>query len=346
VVNRAKLGFGIIGLGMAVQPHARSFRDLADRVAVRGVFSPSVERREAFARQYGYPPVDSVDAILADRDVQCVSVLTPPNTHLALVRQCAAAGKHVLLEKPLEIDVARARELVATCEQAGVILGVCLQHRYRPSAVRLAALLREGSLGTIANASAVMRLWRPQSYYDAPGRGTRARDGGGVLLTQGIHTLDLLLAIAGAPAEVAAFATTTPVHRMETEDCVAAAVRYVSGAIGSVDATTAAYPGAPERIELVCRDASVSLVGTGLEVKWQDGREEQIVPQAGLAGAGANPMDFPHDWHRSLLTDFCDAVESGRALPVGGSEALRVQCFIEAMLESSARGGAPVAVST
>jgi UDP-N-acetyl-2-amino-2-deoxyglucuronate dehydrogenase len=340
----AKLGFGIIGLGMAVAPHARSFRDLAERIAVRGAFSPSAERRVRFGEQFGFPCVDSVDALLADREIQCVSVLTPPHTHLDLVRRCVDAGKHVLLEKPLEVDVARARQLVETCARAGLTLGVCLQHRYRPSAVRLAALLREDALGAIAGASAVIRLWRPQSYYDVPGRGTRARDGGGVLLTQGIHTLDLLLACAGPPAEVAAYAVTTPVHRMETEDCVAATVRFASGAIGAVDATTAAYPGAPERIELVCRAASASLVGTGLEVHWHDGREEQVVAQAGLAGAGANPMDFPHDWHRALISDFCDAVEQGRAPSVGGQEALSVQCFIEAMLASSARGGAPIAV--
>ncbi len=340
----AKLGFGIIGLGMALAPHARSFQDLADRVVVRGAFSPSADRRRAFSARYGFAVADSVEALLDDPAIQCISVLTPPHTHLELVRRCAAANKHILLEKPLEIDVARAREVVATCARAGVVLGVCLQHRYRPSAVRLAALMREGSLGAVANASAVMRLWRPQTYYDVPGRGTRARDGGGVLLTQGIHTLDLLLKLAGAPAEVAAYAATTPVHRMETEDCVAAAVRYASGAIGSIDATTAAYPGAPERIELVCRNASVSLVGTGLEVRWHDGREDVVTGQAGLAGAGADPMDFPHDWHRALISDFCDAVEAGGTPPVGGPEALRVQSFIAAMLESSARGGVPVKV--
>lgn len=340
----AKLGFGIIGLGMALAPHARSFLDLAERVIVRGAYSSSAERRSIFSAQYGIVVTDSVEALLDDPAIQCVSVLTPPHTHLELVRRCAAAGKHVLLEKPLEIDVARAREVVAACERAGVVLGVCLQHRYRPSAVRLAALMREGSLGAVANASAVVRLWRPQSYYDVPGRGTRARDGGGVLLTQGIHTLDLLIKFAGAPAEVAAYAVTTPLHRMETEDCVAAAVRYASGAIGTIDATTAAYPGAPERIELVCGSASVSLVGTGLEVRWHDGREELLAAQAGLAGAGANPMDFPHEWHRALITDFCDAVESGRTPQVGGPDALRVQCFIDAMLESSAHHGAPVAV--
>ena len=165
-----------------------------------------------------------------------------------------------------------------------------------------------------------------------------------MLLTQGIHTLDLLLAFAGAAAQVSGFAVTTPVHRMETEDCAAAAVRFASGAIGTIDATTAACPGAPERIELVCARGAATLEGTGLRVRWHDGREETIAPQGGLAGAGASPMDFPHDWHRALLGEFCDAVEQGRAPKVGGAQALQVQLLIEAILESSRLGGTPVSV--
>src|SRR5207344_3575703 len=122
-------------------------------------------------------------------------------------------------------------------------------HRFRPAALKLREMMRDGALGRIVNCSTVIRLWRPQSYYDVEGRGTKARDGGGVLLTQGIHTLDLMLSLAGPIAEVSSYAQTTPVHRMETEDLVCAAVRFASGAVGVIDATTAAYPGGPERIE-------------------------------------------------------------------------------------------------
>ena len=121
-----------------------------------------------------------------------------------------------------------------------------LQHRFKPAAERLAAILRDAAgSGDIVNCSTAIRLWRPQSYYDEPGRGTRARDGGGVLLTQGIHTLDLMLSLAGPIVEVSGYARTTPVHRMETEDLVCAAVRFASGAFGVIDATTAAYPARP-----------------------------------------------------------------------------------------------------
>ena len=145
-------------------------------------------------------------------------ILTPPNTHLDLVRQAAAAGKHILLEKPLEISIERAEALVAAAEEAGVTLGVVLQHRFRPASRALGAMLAEGRLGEIVSALGPRPNWRPQSYYDQPGRGTKARDGGGVLLTQAIHTLDLMISLAGLPVEVTAYAATSAVHRMETED--------------------------------------------------------------------------------------------------------------------------------
>ncbi len=241
---------GIVGLGMAVTPHAKSLLDLGDRAEVVSAMSPSAARRQSFRARFPFPVADSVAAIAQDPSIGAVAILTPPNTHLEIATTLAKAGKHILLEKPLEVSTARAEALVAACRDAGITLGVVLQHRFKPAAERLAATLKAGTLGEIVNCSTTIRLWRPQSYYDEPGRGTRARDGGGVLLTQGIHTLDLMLSLAGPVVEVGGYARTTPVHRMETEDLVCAAVRFASGAVGVIDATTAAYPGSPERIEL------------------------------------------------------------------------------------------------
>jgi predicted dehydrogenase len=219
-----------------------------------------------------------------------------------------------------------------------VVLGVVLQHRFKPAAERLAALLRSGSLGAIVNCSTGIRLWRPQSYYDEPGRGTLARDGGGVLLTQGIHTLDLMLSLAGPVAKVAGYVRTTPVHRMETEDLVCAAVRFAGGAVGVIDATTAAYPGGPERIELVGTEGAATLAGTALAVAWHDGRREEIAADASPGGTGADPMAFPHDYHLGVWRDFLDAIETGRPPRVSGAEALRVHRLIDALLEAGATG--------
>ena len=328
----------IIGLGMAVTPHARSLIDLQDRVEVIAAFSPSEARRESFGGKFPFPLSDSLDAILADKNIDCVEILTPPNTHLELVQKCAAADKHVLLEKPLEITTERSRALVEAAREANVTLAVMLQHRFRPAALKLREMLRAGELGRIVNCSTVIRLWRPQSYYDVEGRGTKARDGGGVLITQGIHTLDLMLSLAGPIAELRGYATTSTVHRMETEDLVAAAVRYESGAIGTIDATTAAYPGFPERIEIVGEKATASLTGSDLVVAHHDGRVTELKTAYGAGGTGADPMAFPNDWHRAAIADFLDAIDEKREPMVSGREALKVHRLIDALLEAGVSG--------
>ena len=141
-------------------------------------------------------------------------------------------------------------------------------------------------------------------------------------MTQGIHTLDLMLSLAGPVVEVAGFARTTPVHRMETEDLVCAAVRFASGAVGVIDATTAAYPGSPERIELIGNKGTAALAGTELTVRFHDGRHEEVAADASPGGTGADPMAFPHDYHLAVWRDFLDAIDSGRPPRDPGAEAL------------------------
>jgi predicted dehydrogenase len=316
---------GIVGLGMAVTPHAKSLQDL--KVDVAYAFSPSAERRRKFAERFPFPQADRIETILDDRSVGAVLILTPPNTHLELVEKFAAAGKHVLLEKPLEASLQKSEQLVKAA--ARVKLGIVLQHRFRPGAEKLREMLPE--LGQLVSASAAIPNWRPQSYYDQPGRGTKARDGGGVLLTQGIHTLDLFLSFAGDFSKVTSFVRTTPVHRMETEDLVAAAIEFKSGAIGTVHATTTAYPGFPERIELIGTKGTALLEGPSLRVELSDGRKFQVQAEGG--GTGADPMAFPHDWHRSLLADFLEAIEQNRQPRVSGEEALKVHRFIDRLLQ-------------
>ena len=322
---------GIVGLGMAVTPHAKSLLDLKHRVQVAYAFSPSVERRRKFAERFPFPQCDRLETILDDTAVDAVLVLTPPNTHLDIVERCAAAGKHVLLEKPLEVSTAKAEQLVN--KTSLVKLGVVLQHRFRPAAEKLREQLND--LGKLVSASAAIPNWRPQSYYDQLGRGTRWRDGGGVLLTQAIHTLDLFLSFVGEPLEVKSFVTTTPIHRMETEDLAVAAVRFKSGAIGTVHATTSAYPGFPERIELIGTRGTAQLEGTSLKVQIQDQPAFSFSSESGAGGTGADPMAFPHDWHRGVLTDFLDSIEQNRDPRVSGAEALKVHRFIDRILQSA-----------
>lgn len=329
-------GIAVIGAGMGMKPHALSLIDLADRVEVIGVFSRSAERREAAQAAYGFPVSDDLAGLIADRRVDVVLVVTPPAAHLEVVKLAAAAGKHILLEKPIEHTLARSREVVEVARDAGVRLGIVLQNRTRANARYLRDRIDSGALGELVTASASIRWWRAQSYYDEPGRGTLARDGGGVLLTQAIHALDLFLSLTGPVAEVSAMVATSRAHQMECEDVVSAALRFEGGAIGSIDTTTASFPGFPDRLEFVFDRATAVMTGESMMLYWRDGTIEDRTIAAVGHGGGADPMGYSHARHRAVLEDFLDALDEGRDPLVTGAEALRVHLLIEAILESSA----------
>jgi len=329
----SKRRIGIIGLGMALKPHALSLKDLADRVEVAAAFAPSRERREQAAKTYGLPAVDSLDAILSDKSIDGVLILAPPWTHLELVQRAANAGKHILLEKPVEVNAARAAALVESCERAGKRLAIVFQHRFRPASLKLAELLRDDALGKILTASASIRWWRPPEYFAQPGRGMFARDGGGVLLTQAIHTLDLLLHLVGPAAEASAYIDTSPLRKIDTEDVVAGAVRYANGASGVIDATTVTFPGYPERIEIGGTKGSAVLEVENLAVNFMNG-ERVSLAGAAAGGGGADPMAFSHEHHRRLHAEFLDAADQGREPTNSGRSALRVHQLIDALLTS------------
>lgn len=337
-------GIGLVGLGMAVAPHMLALRDLeaAGRAQLIGGFSPSADRRAAFAARWGGPAsvargFESLEALLAAPGLDLVLVLTPPAAHLPVARAAAAAGKHLLVEKPLEFDAARAAALVETAEAAGVTLGVVFQHRFRPAALRLKAALTAGELGQPLSASATIRWWRDAGYFAQPGRGMKARDGGGVLLTQAIHTLDLLLHLMGPVAAAAAFARTSTLRAIDTEDIVAACLRFTDGAIGTLDATTVARPGFPERIEIAGTQGSAMLVAERLELH-REGLPPEIVEGASAGGGGADPMAFDHGPHRAMLAEMLDAIEQGRPPMNAGASGLAVQRLIEALLRGAGHG--------
>lgn len=329
----------IVGLGMAVTPHAKSLLDLQDRADVVLAMSPSEARRAQFAAKFPFPTTGSLDDILADTSITAVGLLTPPNTHLELVERLAKAGKHVLLEKPLDITTARALALAEAGRRAGITIGVCLQHRFKVAAERLQMILADRRLGEMVSCSTKIPLWRPQSYYDEPGRGAKARDGGGVLITQGIHTLDLMLSLAGRIEEVCGYALTSAVHRMETEDLACVAVCYANGAIGTIEATTAAYPGSAERIEFIGTKGTAVLSGYALSTRYHDGTTDDVVPAAAAGGTGADPMDFPHDLHLAVWRDFLDAVDRRRAPRIPAEEALKVHRLVDAILQAAETDG-------
>jgi predicted dehydrogenase len=331
-------GIGMVGAGMASKPHALALKALAGVVEVRGVFRRDAAKRVAFAAEYGFPAAESYEALLDDSKVDAILILTPPNAREELVAKAAKAGKHVLMEKPVERTTEAAERIVRLADEARIRLGIMFQHRFRAASQKFASLVAEGALGRLQAAQLTVPWWRPQSYYDQPGRGTLAQDGGGVLITQAIHSLDLLLSLAGPVAEVAALAATTGLHRMETEDFVGAGLRFANGASGALMATTAFYPGGAEAIVLACDRAVATLSGGVLKLDWLDGRSESFGEEKSASGGGADPMAFPFDWHKAQIIEFVDAVRAGRDPASNGHTALGVHRLIDALMQSSREG--------
>lgn len=332
-----KFGIGIVGVGMAVRPHMLSLQDLAGEIEVCGVYARTPAAREEFALESGFPAVDSIDALLSKSNLDAVLLLTPANARVEIVRKVAAAGKHILMEKPSGRTTEDAEEIVAICDDAGVKLGVIFQHRFRAASLAMKDLLDSGKFGDLASAFLVVPWWRGQGYYDEPGRGTMERDGGGVLITQAVHSMDLMLSLTGPVAEVAAIAGTTCLHNMETEDFVGAGLKFANGALGSLMATVNCFPGEQEYMVFNCTKGSAKLAGGVLDVHWLDGRHEQFGEPVSTGG-GVDPMDFPHDWHMAQISDFVDAVKSDRQPVSNGHTALNVHRLIDALLLSSEQG--------
>jgi len=334
-----KIGVGIVGLGMALKPHALALRDLAEQVDFAGGYSPSAERRQAFVREYGLAAVERLDDLLGNPRVGALLILTPPRTHADLALQAASAGKHVLLEKPIDVDWSSANRIVEQLAAAKRRLGVVLQFRFRPGVPELRQLIGDGALGELLSVSASIRWWRPASYFAQAGRGSLARDGGGVLLTQAIHTLDLMLHLAGPVQEVSALCRSSGLRAIDTEDLACAAVRFASGAIGAIDATTVAYPCFAERIELAGTRGSAVIEGDHVRV-FRSGQDHLVFAGAGAGGGGADPMAFSHQPHKRLIEDFLAAVREQREPYCNGASVLPVHALIDGMLESARRGAA------
>lgn len=331
----------LIGTGMVADVHLQSLVDLAHKLKLTGVVARRMDSASAFATKASdathstVTAYSSVTELIANESLDWALVITPPNARMPIVSELADHGLGVLLEKPVERNLKAAEALVAHCESRGVPLGVVFQHRMREASRTLAAMIESGVFGDLVLAEVSVPWWREQSYYDEPGRGTYERDGGGVLISQAIHTLDLLMSLTGPVIEVAAMATTTTLHTMESEDFVSASLRFANGAVGSLIASTAHFPGDAESISLHFTNAVVRLKSGVLSVAGRDGRTETFGATA-TTGGGADPMAFTHTWHRDIIEDFSDAVRTEGAPCVTGREALRVHALIDALIESSA----------
>lgn len=341
-VHSAPLGIALVGTGLAARMHLRAL-PLVACTALRGVAGSSADRAQAFAADNGVARAyRALDELCADPEVQIVHLCTPPDTHLALTRQLAQAGKHILVDKPLARTLADADAMIATCASAGVVLGGLFQHRFIPLCAQVEAAVAAGELGRLHLADCYVKWWRTDQYYASSAWKARwATEGGGALINQAIHSIDLLHWLAGPAVEVSG-RIATAAHDIETEDVGVGIVRFRDGALGVIEASTATYPGFAERIELHGSRGSVILNEGRREVEWHlRDQAPRIDRQGATQGNAADPAAVSPEAHAAAFADFATAVRDGRQPAVPGAEARKALAIVEAIYRSAASGGAP-----
>ncbi|MGQ9590302.1 MAG: Gfo/Idh/MocA family protein [Planctomycetota bacterium] len=347
-----KVGIAIVGCGVVSEFQSQAILDVPE-ARIAGFFDavPEFARRRADA--YKARAYASLEELLADPSVHAVSVCTPSGAHLEPAVAAAKARKHVMVEKPLEVTVERADRIIAACREAGVILGAIFPRRFLEASRAVKAAVEGGRFGRIVLGDVEIKWYRTQEYYDKGGwRGTWKLDGGGALMNQGIHGIDLLQWLLGGVEQVAAFAATLAHERIEVEDVGVAAVRFKGGALGAIEGTTGFWPGTKIRIEIGgTRGSAVLEDETVISWRFQDEGpadeeiREKLGPRPGLSGGGAgDPRAISSEGHRRQFEDFVRAIRTGGKPSVTGEEARDAVAIVTAIYRS-AREGRPVRVS-
>jgi predicted dehydrogenase len=341
----------LVGAGVIGKHHGKVIGQLADRVELVAVADIQPERAAQLAAERGGRPYGSLTDALAAEDIDVVVVCTPTGRHGEIAVEALQAGKHVIVEKPAEITVEKTDEIIKARQQAGTLVTVISQHRFDPSTETAVAAIERGELGRLTSGIAAIDWWRGQSYYDSGDwRGTWELDGGGALMNQGVHTVDLLVATLGRPVEVFAYTGTLAHERIEVEDVAVGVVRFESGALGVLHATTAAYPGLSARLQVHGDRGSVIIDNdqlTFVHVTTADERPEEKLMGASstreVPTAGSDPGQLS-DAHRLQYLNFLGALDGTDELRVT-LETNRQSIGVITGAYESARTGRPVILS-
>ena len=323
---------GLTGGGNITETHARAARGIAG-VELAAIYGRNTENVARLSREFGAKPYQDFDAFLAHRPMNMILIGSPSGRHAAEGIAAAGNGLHVLTEKPIEINTKRADALIAAAQQAGVKLGVIFQDRMKPHIRRLKQWLDAGVVGKVLFADARVKWYRPPEYYShSRWRGTLALDGGGALINQGVHTVDLLLWLLGDVVRVQA-RTATALHKIEAEDTAVAILEFASGALGSLYATTAAYPGYPRRLEITGTQGTVVLeqdriVAADLRNPPPDGTANSV-PDTNPSATSAAVTDIRG--HQAVMRDFIHAIEHNCSPACDGAEGRRSIALVESI---------------
>ena len=323
-------GFGIIGCGMIANFHARAIADCrgAKLVACFDMVPAAADR---LAQQTGCKAYHDLDAMLADPEVDVVTIGTPSGAHMEPAVAAARAGKHIIVEKPLEITLKRCDKIIAECEKAGVTVSTIFPSRFHDSSQEMRRAIDAGRFGRLTVGDAFVKWFRTQEYYDSGAwRGSWELDGGGALMNQAIHSVDLLIWLMGPVAEIRAQTALLAHERIAVEDVAMATLKFESGALGIIEASTAIYPGYLKRIEIHGSAGSAVMEEEDL-VKWDFAktikRDESILQKMAEkksgGGGAADPAAIGHHGHARQFQDVLKAIKKGTQPSVDGPEGRR-----------------------
>lgn len=339
-----KIGFAIVGTGTIAGFHAQGIA-ATPGTELRAVQDQSAERAVTFAARFGGEPVSDLDALLRRPDVDAVCVTVPSGHHGEVTIRALEAGKHVLCEKPLEITTDRIDLMTVAAKRAGRILAAVFQSRLGVGAQHLRGALRAGRFGRLALCSAYVKWWRKPEYYSGSSwKGTRSLDGGGALMNQAIHAIDLLQWLVGMPVRVGA-QVRTQVHSIEMEDTAAAWLEFPNGALGVIEAATSCYPGSRLRLE-IAGECGTAILEDDTITRWEFASplpEDDVIVVGGrsrIGGGAADPKAIGLEGHRLLIADFAESIRTGRPPLIDSREARNAVAIIEAIYQSARTGTA------
>jgi predicted dehydrogenase len=341
------IGFGIVGCGMIANFHARAIGDVpgAKLVACYDTVPAAAERLSAATGCKAYP---KLQAMLADPAVELVVVGTPSGAHMEPAVAAARAGKHVIVEKPLEITLRRCDAIIDACRQAGVVLSTVFPSRFHDSCVLMKRAVDEGRFGRLTVGDAYVKWYRTQKYYDGGAwRGTWELDGGGALMNQAIHSVDLLVWLMGPVAEVRAQTGLLAHERIAVEDVAMATLRFANGAMGIIEASTAIYPGYLKRIEIHGSEGSAVMEEEDI-IKWDFAKKKprdaavrgKMAEKKSGGGGAADPAAIGHHGHARQFRDVVRAIRTGREPAIDGPEGRRAVEVILAIYKAAETGRA------
>lgn len=344
-MEKKEFGFAIIGAGVIAHIHALAIRNIPN-ASLKAVCNINKAKADAFALQHGCTSYAEIDEMLAHPGVDIVCICTPSGIHEEPALQCIAAGKHCLIEKPLEVTLEKCDRIIGAAEQAGIKIGVIFPSRFYTASKQLKQALEQHRFGDLVLGDAYVKWHRTPAYYaSSPWRGTWALDGGGALMNQGIHSVDLLQWYMGPVKSVQAFASNRQHKGIEVEDTIVAVLSFANGALGNIEASTAVFPGALKQIEIMGTTGSAVLQESNL-VKWEFmhpvEEDEQVLQamsgQTASHGGVSNPADISFIGHQLQLEDMIRAIQTNTKPMIDAVEGRKSVEIVLAVYESARTG--------